>query len=472
MDAMVETFGEKGVILLEVQWSAESAATSTNATRGALRLWTHGRQVWPGNDLDEAFEWTWVEFLEFLAKSWRWLLWENGFPFELPGGSITQVYADLNRRWDLLSMAAREEEEEDLYSFEERHDLARALMGAVAPSVWLVREGNMCWVSTPDAAVLVPFRVVEEALQGFADAVISRLPRVDERASAARAAWDARTRTTTGEFVSIATGLQRSVVSQLQGDHDPANFWELDTDDFTVTELMAAARSAAALPTTDTAEMLDAIRSASRQDTSALDQLSTTALQQVPTGPEWYPYDQGYFVADWLRAQIGAAAQDAVNPEELLRQWAVQIQTIKLSTDAVDAVASWGPKHGPVIIVNTTGAHNRSGQGLRATYAHEIAHLLLDRTTALPLAEVMGGRAVGTTEERARAFAAQLLLPKEEAGQALASTTDPAHTVRSLQRRYGVSKEIVAWQARNSDIQLSAEVHDVLRQFVSRPWRF
>ena len=72
-------------------------------------------------------------------------------------------------------MAAREEEEEELYSFEERHDLARALMGAVAPSVWLVREGNMCRVSTQDAVVLVPFRVVEEALQGFADAVISRL---------------------------------------------------------------------------------------------------------------------------------------------------------------------------------------------------------------------------------------------------------------------------------------------------------
>jgi Zn-dependent peptidase ImmA (M78 family) len=469
---MVETFGEKGAILLEIRWSAESAATSADATHGALRLWAHGRQVWPGNDLDEAFEWTWVELAEFLARSWRWLLWEHGLPFELPGGSITQVHVDLDRRWDLLSMAAREEEEEDLYSFEERHDLARALMGAVAPSVWLVREGNMCWISTQDAAVLVPFRVVEEALQGFVDAVISRLADVDERASAVRVGWDARARTTTGEFVAIATGLERGVLSQLQGDHDPASFWELDADDFTVTELMAAARSAAALPTTDTDQMLKAIRSASRQETSALDTLSTVALQQVPAGPEWYPYDQGYFVADWLRAQIGAVSRDAVDPEELLRRWGVQIQEIKLSTDAVDAVASWGPRHGPVVIVNTAGAHSKSRRGLRATYAHELAHLLLDRTTALPLAEVIGGRAVGSTEERARAFAAQLLLPKEEAGRALASTTDPAQTVRSLQSRYGVSQEIIAWQARNSDVQLSAEVHAVLRSFVSRPWRF
>src|SRR5260370_39038742 len=158
-------------------------------------------------------------------------------------------------------------------------------MGAVAAPVWLVREGNMCWVSTPDAAVLVPFRVVEEARQGFADAVISRLADVNERASAVRAGWDARARTTTGEFVAIATGLERGVLSQLQGDHDPASFWELDADGFTVTELMAAARSAAALPTTDTAQILNAIRPASTQDTSALDTLSAVALHHVTTRP-------------------------------------------------------------------------------------------------------------------------------------------------------------------------------------------
>jgi Zn-dependent peptidase ImmA (M78 family) len=469
---MVEMFGEKGGLLFEVRWTAESPATSAEATRGTLRLWAHGRQVWPGADLDEGFEWTWVELAEFLARSWRWLQWENGFPFELPGGSITQVYGDLDRRWSSLSLAAREQDEEDLYSFEERHDLARALMGATAPSVWLVREGNMCWVSTRDAAVLVPFTLVEEALRGFVDAVISRLADVDERASAVRAGWAARARTTTGEFVAIATGLERGVLSQLEGGHDPASFWELDPGDFAITELMAAARLAAPLPTTDTAQMLRAIRAAVKENTSGLDALTTVALQQVPAGPEWYPYDQGYFVADWLRAQIGAASQDAVNPEELLRRWGVQIQTLKLSTGVVDAVASWRPRHGPVVIVNTAGAHNSSRRGLRATYAHEIAHMLLDRTTALPLAEVLGGRAAGNTEERARAFAAQLLLPKEEAGRALADTSDPAQTVRILQRPYGVSQEIVAWQARNSDIHLSAEVHVVLRSFVSRPWRF
>ena len=90
----------------------------------------------------------------------------------------------------------------------------------------------MCRISTQDSTVLVPFRVVEDALQGFADAVISRLAGVDERAYAVRAEWEARTHTTTGEFVAIATGLEDGVLSQLQGDHDLAGFWELDADDF------------------------------------------------------------------------------------------------------------------------------------------------------------------------------------------------------------------------------------------------
>ena len=130
---MVETFGDKDAILFEVRWPTEAPSTPAEATRGTLRLWVHGSQVWPGDDLDEAFEWTWIELAEFLARSWRWLLWENGFPFELPGGSIAKVHVDLERRWSLLSMAIREEEEEELYSFAERHDLAQSLMGATAP---------------------------------------------------------------------------------------------------------------------------------------------------------------------------------------------------------------------------------------------------------------------------------------------------------------------------------------------------
>jgi Zn-dependent peptidase ImmA (M78 family) len=470
---MVASFGAKDSLLLEVDWTREVGATSADATRGSLRLWANGEEVWPGGNYEPGLEWTWVELAEFLSAFWPWLMWENGFPFELQGGSIERVRVDLQRRWSLLSMAVREVEEEDFFSFLERHDLARGLSGAVVPSVWIIREGNDCWISTEDGASLARFRTILEVLSSFVEAVIARLDGVkDARAEALRTAWESRLAVDSEQAVSIVTGLDQQVVAELQGNQDAADFWEFDENQFEITELMAAARLSAALPTADTANILDAVRSTPRRATPKLDDLASLALEELPVGPEWYPYDQGYFIADWLRRRLDINAGDRVDPEVLLEKWGVSIGEVSLQTDGMDAIACWGPRHGPTVFLNKRGAHNRSQEGKRATYAHEIAHLLLDRTEALPLAEVIGGRAVGTTEERARAFAAQLLLPKEEAGGWLASSSAPVRTVRELRKQYGVSYEIVAWQARNSSIELPAKARSILRRFVSQPWRF
>jgi Zn-dependent peptidase ImmA (M78 family) len=473
VDAMVASFGAKDSLLLEVDWAGEVGATSADATRGSLRLWANGEEVWPGGNYELGFEWTWVELAEFLAGFWPWLMWENGLPFDLQGGSIQRVRVDLQRRWSLLSMAVREVEEEDFFSFLERHDLARGISGAVAPSVWIIREGNDCWISTEDGALLARFKAVQETLSSFVEVVLARLDGVeDARAEALRTVWESRLAVDSEQAVSIVTGLDQQVVAELQGDQDPAGFWEFDENQFEITELMAAARLSAALPTSDAAKVLDAVRSTPRHATPKLDDLAPLALDELPVGPEWYPYDQGYFVADWLRRRLEINTSDPADPENLLKRWGVSIGEVSLGTDAVDAIACWGPRHGPTVFLNKHGSHNRSEEGRRATYAHEIAHLLLDRTQALPLAEVIGGRAVGTTEERARAFAAQLLLPKDEAGAWFASSSNPERTVRELRKHYGVSYEIIAWQARNSSVELPAKARSILRRFVSQPWRF
>jgi Zn-dependent peptidase ImmA (M78 family) len=370
-------------------------------------------------------------------------------------------------------MAVREGEEEDFYSFLERHDLARGVSGAVVPSVWILREGNDCWISTEEGASLARFETVQEALSDFVEAVVARLDDLnDARSEALRTAWVDRLAVNSDQAVSIVTGLDEQVVSELQGDLDAADFWEFEESQFEITELMAAARLSSAIPTADTATVLNAIRSIPRRSTPKIDDLTSMALDKLPVGPEWYPYDQGYFIADWLRRELEIDSSDRADPKDLLGNWGVSIGEVSLETGGVDAIACWGPRHGPAVLLNKHGVHNRSLEGRRATYAHEIAHLLLDRTEALPLAEVMGGRAVGTTEERARAFAAQLLLPKKEAGARLASSSNPTRTVRELRKQYGVSQEIIAWQARNSSIELPSKARSILRRFVSRPWRF
>jgi Zn-dependent peptidase ImmA (M78 family) len=102
-----------------------------------------------------------------------------------------------------------------------------------------------------------------------------------------------------------------------------------------------------------------------------------------------------------------------------------------------------------------------------------MAHLLLDRTGALPVAEVLQGQVISHVEARARAFAAELLLPQEEAAAAYLSTPDsPERVVKSLVSRYGVSLELAAWQIRNSDATISPRSRAVLRGFVQQPSRY
>jgi len=86
----------------------------------------------------------------------------------------------------------------------------------------------------------------------------------------------------------------------------------------------------------------------------------------------------------------------------------------------------------------------------------------------------LGGRLNPTVEARARAFAAEVLLPRQDAGEELATADaqSVARAVRSLTSRYRVSKELVAWQARNSSIPLDDEVRDYLRGLVVTPSRF
>lgn len=176
-------------------------------------------------------------------------------------------------------------------------------------------------------------------------------------------------------------------------------------------------------------------------------------------------------MAELLRAELGRAL-DPINPEAVLKSWKIEIKEIPLSNTALDAVCCWGARHGPVIFVNVQGKHAQKMQGRRSTLAHEICHLILDRRKALPLAEVFGGRVSRPVEARARAFAAEFLLPRRVAGPEIAGSADPEAAVTRLARRFGVSAEIVAWQARNSETLLPAKHFAYLRGLVSDPWRF
>lgn len=100
--------------------------------------------------------------------------------------------------------------------------------------------------------------------------------------------------------------------------------------------------------------------------------------------------------------------------------------------------------------MNNNGTYSRYRTGRRATLAHEICHLLVDRKDALPLVDVFGGQVDEEVEKRARAFVAELLLPQSIAYERLISTDGSVHEIiqatGEMMIAFGASSYVVGHQ--------------------------
>jgi Zn-dependent peptidase ImmA (M78 family) len=63
-------------------------------------------------------------------------------------------------------------------------------------------------------------------------------------------------------------------------------------------------------------------------------------------------------------------------------------------------------------VINRTSDYNSTDHGKRFTLAHELFHLLYDRTRARRIAHISGPWAPPGVEKRANAFAAMFLMPR------------------------------------------------------------
>ena len=183
---------------------------------------------------------------------------------------------------------------------------------------------------------------------------------------------------------------------------------------------------------------------------------------------------QGYTLASWLRGQPEIVNPGGrVDPERILVPWSVPLIDAGLGLGDIDAIGCWGPSHGPAVLLNSDARYATSSARRRATLAHEICHLLIDRASSLPLVDVLGGRAAKQVEQRARAFAAELLLPREIAGQMFSDHEgNEDHAARSLRSRFGVSSELLAWQAKNSGYRFAPQTWQFLSKLVRNPSEF
>jgi Zn-dependent peptidase ImmA (M78 family) len=305
-----------------------------------------------------------------------------------------------------------------------------------------------------------------ESLEEIGDKVALRLQGLeDERGRMALAAWNERGNVPVEAIASVGTGLSDRMLEAVACGDIEGTF-EIEAGELEPTELLAVTRMAAPLIREPGVLrfVLRHMRVLPRRTTAALDNLSD---ETHAARSEWISdraFTEGYRLAEWLRRRLALEPDAPVDPGTLLRRWNVVVRSEDFKIPDIDAIACWGPRHGPAILLNSSMRY-RSKARRRATLAHEIGHLLIDRRDALPVSEVLGGQAPLTPERRARAFAAEFLLPRTVAGEAFASAGDPALVLRRLCDRFEVSKEITAWQALNSDLDMSGRVRTYLRQY-------
>jgi hypothetical protein len=437
-------------IEFDVQWSAaEQADAHAEDAWGKARLVIGGDPVWcagePGDAAAPGFDWSWADLLDHLADSWPWLMWEQAYPVGLSPVDPSTLRDVAEQRWLGMPQERVYAEDTEVCAWEHRHYLNAGLGGLYAPGVCVLREGRQAVVTALGRTHRVPFADVRRDLETIGETIAARLRAASsERAAEFVARWERREGLPPARRRQIETGLAAELVESL-----PLAVAPDDGDD----PLRAVARMTrgADLDAEQLVALIRSVNGAPRgRLTSAFHELSAAARQHMTeveeTATRWF--DQGYRLAVWLRAEIGLAGR--ADPAGLLRKWGINVHEVALP-GRFDAVAIWS-RRDAALLVNTRGVHARQQRGRRATLAHEIAHLLIDREGALPVADVVGGLAPRHAEARANAFAAEFLAPRGEIEATLAAENlrEANAALRRLCSRYNASQQLVAHQIRNS----------------------
>ena len=462
--------------VLPLQGGPEEGDPSARATWVALELWVNGQNLTAhthetDQTVHSALHWPAIHLARWLVRSWQGFYETARWPRSAPPG--VWLPQDLLRRWD-RDIAENDPPDEELDSrddFVATHFLQAGAAGGVVPDLCLSRDSDrivVSWDNLQRAITDVTFhRPVGDAevdARGFADTVEKFVDWVRDRLPAESAdakeleAWleGFQAPETAWRMVRSFAGLDEDRARVIApGPRDLSELFGL-TQEWASDGAMArpelstiAVAFRSLSPRIEPAELLtlrDRILSLAPNEAAfaAMDAL----VRGIPDpGGRLPDYEQGYALAESVRAEIGNA-WDFLDVEGLVAKLGIAVEDVSLSDADLDGGAVCDGKHGPAIFVNTRSPRACVSWGRRMILAHELAHLLFDRRHAVPLAVISGPWAPVRLERRANAFAAELLLPKR-ALQRLARTYEEDELIEQAKLQYGVGIRMASWHVDN-----------------------
>lgn len=125
------------------------------------------------------------------------------------------------------------------------------------------------------------------------------------------------------------------------------------------------------------------------------------------------PHEDAYAFAEEFLEYLGLPGEhDWIDVRAIVARLGVDVLEQALDTDSIRGVALAGGKVTPTILINTTSPFNDGEYGKRFTLAHELCHVLYDRSRARRVTHVSGRWVAPGIERRANAFAAYFLMPR------------------------------------------------------------
>lgn len=439
--------GDTKGLHFEVTLSAHDQALGLASLRSLIDksvVWTdqEGRGV----------SWTWIDLLEQLAQSWPFLKYEESIPL----GASENVTAFLRNgrvASPIYGLEPSVESTREDYIFLRRHNLSSGIEGLYLPILALLREGRKMWVVSAIREGLFDFSTTMDTLSQLGDVLATHIGsgRKDERSRQAIEMWHTR-EPDIEAILQIKLGSKRLITDLVPAGQTVASYFEVQAgqnEDEYGSSLLIAARMSETVPLKSQRAILEQLRACPAGTVSTyLEQVSTEATAIVPAYTR--PHKQGERLAQWARDKFGIASKTPAEPKEVLQGLGVSVKSVKLGIESIDAIGCWDQRHGPTVLVNLDGKHAHSPPGRRATLAHELAHVLVDRSGGFPAAEVFGGNVPKHLEQRASAFAAEFLFPKSILIDELHQSKNKVDTIEQLRARYSVSRELAAWQVFNS----------------------
>lgn len=486
-----------------------------SASWGRLQLWVKGQNLFTHVDQGELLQgvhWYMLPFLEWLADAWNPLLHEERLPNRNVGDTAVESLTITRNAPALAAELDISTWEQEWYDWYGRHALRAARSGGLFPNVVLRRLHDyveISWDDEPSAgtpsgfrfslgqgsALLDPEDVAKPLYELTVDAVgyLEETTPKSERLEALKgrlqelgdpyqrekrlrwlAGLPAHARTvdrlkgaSADQFKEswerISSTLKRfrpeqAVEAALAAEETPL---------ILVGSCQASLLFGSVAPTVSEADVYTLakvlIKQYSRENPNQeLEKLS----RSIPPDEGSLIWEQGYDLAESLHDVLDLTA-DWVDVRSVIRNLGIHQLRRELNDTSIRGCSIVGPQHKPTVVINKSWRYSGSPAGVRFTLAHELCHLLYDRSHGKRVAIASGPWAPRSIEKRANAFAAMFLMPPHLIEQAIADSPDPITEltgVRTVARKLRVGVVAAVEHLCNLTLMTEIERDELLAQ--------